>query len=433
MPTVKIGLIGAGTVGSGVYRIIKVNNKLIEKRTGIKIELKKIADIEPARKRPVKIDKKLFTTDAYDLINDNDIDIIIELVGGTKIAKKFIIDSLKNKKHVVTANKALLAHFGREIFSEAEKNNVSVGFEASVGGSIPIIKSINESFVANNFKSIYGIMNGTCNYILSKMSEEDREFEEALKQAQDEGYAEADPTFDIEGTDAAHKLSILILLLFGLFYDFEKIHVEGITNITRDDIKFADQLGYKIKLLGIAKRHKSGLEAGVYPALVKKGTQIADVSGAFNAIYLIGDALGPSMLYGMGAGMLPTASAVVGDIIQIARSIAADKPYNIVPKFYEKKSKLPLIELKKTTKRYYLRFDVEDRPGVLGKITTILGNNDVSIESVIQSGRKVDGGVVPVVIITHESIEKNLMKALKTINGLPKIKSESKVIRIEDL
>jgi len=202
-----------------------------------------------------------------------------------------------------------------------------------VGGSIPIIKSINESFVANNFKSIYGIMNGTCNYILSKMSEEDREFEEALKQAQDEGYAEADPTFDIDGTDAAHKLSILILLLFGLFYDFEKIHVEGITNITRDDIKFADQLGYQIKLLGIAKRHKSGLEAGVYPALVKKGTQIADVSGAFNAIYLVGDALGPSMLYGMGAGMLPTASAVVGDIIQIARSIAADKPYNIVPKF----------------------------------------------------------------------------------------------------
>ncbi len=338
MNVVNIGLIGAGTVGCGVAKILFENSGLIEKRTGIKINIKKIADIDINRKRPVKIPKKLFTTDAWQVINDPDIPIIVELVGGTKIAKDFVMGALNNKKHVVTANKALLAHHGKEIFATATKNNVNIGFEASVGGGIPIIISNKESYVANNIQSIYGIMNGTCNYILSTMSKEGLDFDVVLKSAQEKGYAEADPSFDIDGIDAAHKLSILIMLSYGQFIRFNKFYVEGIRNISNLDISYSDELGYVIKLLAIAKAKETGIEAGVYPALVKKGTQMADVSGAFNAIYMVGDALGPTMLYGMGAGMMPTGSAVVGDITQIAKTL--NNTYNncYIPRFFEDKN-----------------------------------------------------------------------------------------------
>lgn len=432
MNVVNVGLIGAGTVGCGVAKILMDNSDLIQKRTGIKIKLKKVADIDIERKRPVKIPKKLFTNDAWELINDPEIPIIIELVGGTKMAKDFVIGALKNKKHIVTANKALLAHHGREIFSLASKNNVNIGFEASVGGGIPIIISNKESYVGNNIHSIYGIINGTCNYILSEMSEKGLEFKDVLKSAQDQGYAEADPSFDIDGIDTAHKLSILIMLSYGQFFKFNKFHVEGIRNIAMQDISFADELGYSIKLLAIAKSKNKGLEAGVYPALVKKRTQMADVSGAFNAIYIVGDALGPTMLYGMGAGMMPTGSAVVGDIVQISKSIN-NKDTNFVPRLYTDKNNSTLIPINERFGKYYLRFEVKDKPGVLGNITKVLGNNKISIESVIQKGKEPNGGDVQVVMMTHEAIEKDLTNALSAINRFSFVASKPTFFRIEDL
>jgi len=432
MNVVNVGLIGAGTVGCGVAKILMDNSDLIQKRTGIKIILKKVADIDIERKRPVKIPKKLFTNDAWELINDPEIPIIIELVGGTKMAKDFVIGALKNKKHIVTANKALLAHHGREIFSLASKNNVNIGFEASVGGGIPIIISNKESYVGNNIHSIYGIINGTCNYILSEMSEKGLEFKDVLKSAQDQGYAEADPSFDIDGIDTAHKLSILIMLSYGQFFKFNKFHVEGIRNIAMQDISFADELGYSIKLLAIAKSKNKGLEAGVYPALVKKRTQMADVSGAFNAIYIVGDALGPTMLYGMGAGMMPTGSAVVGDIVQISKSIN-NKDTNFVPRLYTDKNNSTLIPINERFGKYYLRFEVKDKPGVLGNITKVLGNNKISIESVIQKGKEPNGGDVQVVMMTHEAIEKDLTNALSAINRFSFVASKPTFFRIEDL
>ncbi len=433
MNVVNIGLIGAGTVGCGVAKILFENSGLIEKRTGIKINIKKIADIDINRKRPVKIPKKIFTTDAWQVINDPDIPIIVELVGGTKISKDFVMGALNNKKHVVTANKALLAHHGKEIFASASKNNVNIGFEASVGGGIPIIISNKESYVANNIKSIYGIMNGTCNYILSTMSKEGLDFNVVLKSAQEKGYAEADPSFDIDGIDAAHKLSILIMLSYGQFIRFNKFYVEGIRNISNLDISYSDELGYVIKLLAIAKAKETGIEAGVYPALVRKGTQMADVSGAFNAIYMVGDALGPTMLYGMGAGMMPTGSAVVGDITQIAKALSNTDNNCYIPRFFDDNNYSNLIAMSEKTGNYYLRFQVKDKPGVLGKITNVLGKHSISIESVIQKGKEPNGGDVQVVMMTHESREKDLKNAIKKINRFSFVNNRSNFIRIENL
>ena len=438
MSVVNIGLIGAGTVGSGVIKILNQNKDIIEKRTGVTLNLKRIADNDPERKRPVRLPKKKLTTNARELIEDDSIDIIIELVGGTKIAKDFVMDAIERGKHVVTANKALLAHHGKAIFAKASNKGVDVGFEASVGGGIPIIKSAQVGYAANNIVSIHGIMNGTSNYILSKMTDEGSEFDEVLKQAQIEGYAEADPSFDIDGVDAAHKLSILIMLSFGIFLDFEKIHIEGIRGVTPLDISFADELGYKIKLLAIAKSKDTGIEAGVYPALVKKGTQLADVSDAFNAIYVVGDAVGPTMLYGMGAGMMPTASAVVSDAIQIAKNIGSNKSpsansKNSVPRFYDNPKSQPLIKMGETTNKYYLRFQAEDSPGVLGRITGSLGKKGISIESVLQKGRHMGGGDVPVVIMTHEAREKDLLSSIREINSFLNNNSKTTFIRIEEV
>ncbi len=431
MKSINVGLIGAGTVGTGVYKLLKDNISLIRKRRQFNIRVKKIADIAPARKRAVKIPASLFTRDAYELINDPEIDVIIELVGGTKIAKKFVIDALKAGKHVVTANKALLAHHGKEIFSLAAKKGLGVGFEASVGGGIPIIKSAMEGYVGNNIISIHGIMNGTSNYILYKMTEEGLNFNTVLKQAQDEGYAEADPGFDIDGVDAAHKLSILVMLSWGKFYKFSSYHVEGIRHINPLDISFADELGYKIKLLAIAKQSRAGIEAGVYPALVKKGTQLADVKEAFNAIYIVGDAVGPTMLYGLGAGMMPTASAVVSDIVEICGNhCSSNSP--LVPNLYSEKDNLKLIDLKDTSNKYYLRFEVADKPGVLGSITSILGKHNISIASMIQKGNK--GRSVPIVLMTHEAKENDLLKAIKIIESKKNLtKAKTLFIRVEDI
>ncbi|MBI4228482.1 MAG: homoserine dehydrogenase [Deltaproteobacteria bacterium] len=433
MNVINVGLIGAGTVGCGVIKVLSQNNDIIEKRTGIRIELKRIADIDPDRKRPVKIPKSLFTTDAWELIEDSSIPIVIELVGGTTVAKDFILGAIERGKNVVTANKALIAHHGREIFAAAMKKGVDIGFEASVGGGIPIIKATKEGFIANRILSIHGIVNGTSNYILSRMTEEGKEFDDVLRQAQNEGYAEADPSFDIDGTDAAHKLSILIMLSFGVFLDFKKIYVKGIRGITPTDISFADELGYRIKLLAIAKSREEGIEAGVYPALVQKGTQMADVSGVFNAVYIVGDSVGPTMLYGMGAGAMPTASAVLSDVVQIAKNIEKGNSCTSLPKLYDDRDSSSLIPMSEITTKYYLRFQVEDRPGVLGQITGCLGQNNISIESVIQKGRHLGGGDVPVVIMTHEAKERDLLSSLQAIDILPVVKAQSIFIRIEEL
>lgn len=432
MNPINVGLIGAGTVGSGVYKLLKDNNELIKERTGLDIRIKKIADIDPDRERPVKIPKKLFTTDANELIKDESIHIIVELVGGTKIARKFVLDSFKAGKHVVTANKALIALFGEDIFSQALNNNVSFGFEASVGGGIPVIRATRQGYTANNILSIHGILNGTSNYILDRMDREGLEFGDVLAQAQKEGYAEADPSFDIDGIDAAHKLSILIMLSWGTFFEFDKFYVQGIRDITQADISFADELGYRIKLLAIAKSKRDTIEAAVYPALVRKGTQLADVSDAFNAVYIVGDAVGPTMLYGMGAGMMPTASAVVSDIIEIGKNIDNTSGKS-VPRFYSSDKNIKLADIRETTNEYYLRFQVEDRPGILGHITGILGDKNISIKSMIQKGRQANGGEVSVVIMTHESKEKNLLEALREIEKNRKIRKNTMFIRIEDI
>lgn len=433
MNIVNLGLIGAGTVGCGVIKVLNENKDIIEKRSGVRLQIKKIADIDPDRKRPVEIPKSLFTTNAWEIIEDDSIPIVIELVGGTTVAKDFILGAIRNGKNVVTANKALLAHYGKEIFLAASEKGVDIGFEASVGGGIPIIRATKEGYVANRILSIHGIINGTCNYILSKMTEEGREFSEVLRQAQDEGYAEADPSFDVDGIDTAHKLSILIMLSSGIFLNLEKIHTEGIRGITPLDISFADEFGYKIKLLAIAKAREDGIEARVHPTLVEKGTPLADVSGAFNAIYVVGDAVGPTMLYGMGAGMMPTASAVVSDVVQIAKNITLDNYHSSLPRLYQEANSSSLISMNEITTSYYLRFQVEDRPGVLGQIAGSLGRNDISIESVIQKGRHFGGGDVSVVIMTHEAKERDLLSALREIDNSPLVKAKSVFIRIEEL
>ena len=433
MNSVEIGLIGAGTIGCGVYKTISENKDIIEKRTGIKLRIKKVADIDIKRRRPVKIPKKLFTTDARELIDDESISIIIELIGGTTAARELVLAAIRSGKNVVTANKALLAHHGGEIFREAAANGVHVAFEASVGGGIPVIKAAHESYVANNILSIHGIMNGTCNYILHNMSEQKEGFDEMLRRAQKEGYAEADPSFDIDGIDAAHKLSILIMLAYGFFPKFENIYVEGIRNISSIDISFAEQLGYKIKLLAIAKLTNSGIQAGVYPALIRKNTQLADVKDAFNAIHIVGDKVGPTMLYGMGAGMLPTASAVVGDLVSIAKT-AQNGSQPAPPMLYaEDAGRRSLVGTDSLSGRYYLRFQVEDKPGTLGKITTILGKYGISIESIIQQTRETNGGEVPIIIMTHESVEKSLRKALDRIRKSMTSVADAIFIRIEEI
>ena len=430
MGSVNIGLIGAGTIGCGVYRTLARNSKLIERRTGARLMLKKIADIDIERKRPVRIPRRLFTTDYRELLDDDSISIIIELVGGTTTARGMVLEALRVGKHVVTANKALLAHHGEEIFAEAEANGAEVAFEASVGGGIPIIMAVREGYAANNILSMHGIMNGTCNYILHKMSEEKRGFGETLLMAQREGYAEADPSFDIDGTDAAHKLSILIKLAYGFFPKLEEIRVEGIRNVGPTDMEFADRLGYRIKLLAVAKLRERGVEAGVYPALVRKNTQLADVKDAYNAIRVVGDIVGTTMLYGMGAGMLPTASAVVADAAAVAAGGGECGKTGRPP---ESARKLAVLNPSATAGRYYLRFQAGDVPGTLGKITTILGKNGISIESVIQEAREADGGEVPIIMMTHEAGESSLRKALGQIRRTTSSASEAMFMRIEEI
>jgi len=434
MKEIKVGLIGFGTVGAGVVKILQKNYRLIEKRMGAKIVLKRIADIDLKTDRGVKLKPGVLTRRAEDVIEDPEIDIVMELIGGIEPAKSYILHAVRKHKHIITANKALLALHGDEIFREAHRFGVDVNFEASVGGGIPLIRSIKEGLVANRILSIFGILNGTSNYILSKMTDEGRNFKEVLKEAQEKGYAEADPTFDIEGIDAAHKLAILIRLAFGTPLRFEEIFIGGISEITPLDIQFGLEFGYRIKLLAIAKIDQGKIEARVHPTLIPEGHLLSTVEGVFNAIYIKGDAIGPTLFYGQGAGQLPTGSAVVSDLVELGRNLLIQATGRRVPLLAYQESAIEKISLKKmedVVMPFYMRFSALDRPGVLSKISGILGKNGISIASVIQKGRKIKGAV-PIVMMTHEAKEKNVHRALKEVDQLGVILGKTIFIRVEN-
>ncbi len=434
MKEVKIGLIGFGTVGAGVVKILQKNSKLIEDRMGSKLILKRIADLDLKTDRGVSVKPSLLTQNAEEILNDPEIDIVMELIGGIEPAKTFILQAIRKGKHIVTANKALLALHGDEIFQAAQRYGVDVSFEASVGGGIPLIRSIKEGLVANRIQSIFGILNGTSNYILTKMTDEGRGFKDVLREAQEKGYAEADPTYDVDGMDAAHKLTILIRLAFGTAIRFKDIFIGGISDITPLDIQFGKEFGYRIKLLAIAKLDHGKIEARVHPTMIPEKHLLSTVNGVFNAIYIQGDAVGPTLFYGQGAGQMPTGSAVVGDLVELGRNLLIQAKGRRVPMLAYQASairKLPLKSMDDVVMPFYMRFSALDRPGVLSKISGILGMNGISISAVIQKGRQVNGAV-PVVMMTHEASEKNVRRALREIDRLRVILGKTVFIRVEN-
>ncbi|GAB4558004.1 MAG: homoserine dehydrogenase [Geothermobacteraceae bacterium] len=433
MKEIRVGLLGFGTIGTGVVKLLEQNASLIEKRAGIRVRLTRIADLDIETDRGIDIDRSLLTTDAGDVLDNPDIDVVIELIGGYEPARSFVLRAIENGKHVVTANKALLALHGQEIFSAAAQKGVEVLFEAAVGGGIPIITSLKENLCANRFRTVFGILNGTCNYILSRMTHEGQEFAAVLKEAQQAGYAEADPTFDIEGVDTAHKLALLVGICFGTTIDFDAIHTEGISSITSQDIRFADQFGYRIKLLAIGKLHEDGtIEARVHPTMIPKNYPMADVDGAFNAVRVVGDFVGPVMQYGLGAGMDATASAVVGDVMALARNLmvgSGPRTHGLGchPGQLDKLAVRPMADIES---QFYLRFTTVDRPGVLAAISGILGKHGISISSMIQPERH-EAEAVPIVIMTHEAREADVQTALAEIDNLDIVREKSYLIRIE--
>ncbi len=429
MKTINLGLIGLWTIGTGVVKVLRENSALIEKRIGVSLVMKRIADLDIKRDRGVPVDKSILTTDVKKIINDDEIDIVIELMGGYEPALTFIMQSISNKKHVVTANKALLAKHGQEVFEAIKKHKVNIGFEASVGGGIPIIRCIKDNLAANRFESIYGIVNGTGNYILSKMTDEGKNFQDVLKEAQEKGYAEADPTFDIEGIDSAHKIAILGSLAFGCCIPTDKVFTEGITHITPTDIHFAGEFGYRIKLLAIAKKGDDTIDIRVHPTMISKDNPISNINGVLNAIKVRGNAVGEVMLIGEGAGALPTASAVLSDVMEIAGRITyGNRSCSLEVSNH---AKLKLQPIDNIVSKYYLRFLVVDKPGILSKLSGILGANYISIASVIQKGRS-DSAGVPLVFMTHKAMEKDIQKAVKEINELKVVKGKSILIRVEN-
>ena len=433
MGDIEVGLIGWGTVGCGVIEVLRQNAEVIESRLGVRLELKRVADIDLDRPRPVSVPREKLTTRAEDVLNDPDIQIVIELMGGLGAAKGFIIQALENKKHVVTANKALLAHAGNELFEIAARNDRTIGFEAAVAGGIPFIKSLREGLAGNRIDTIFGILNGTANFILTRMTRQGLSFQDALREAQQKGYAEANPALDIEGADTAHKLAIASAIAFGTPIQFEQVYVEGITHIDPIDIQFGEEFGYRLKLLAIARNLDDQLEMRVHPTLIPRDHVLAGVDGAYNAVHVHGNAVGNIMLYGLGAGMMPTGSAVVSDLIDLARDILGNTPTRIPPLAFrpEKLKEAVIKPISGATTCYYLRFAALDRPGVLSRIAGILGKNQISIASVIQKGRQVEEAV-PIVMITHEALESSMQKALAEINQLEVVAGPTQVIRIEN-
>ncbi|MDW7774449.1 MAG: homoserine dehydrogenase [Desulfobulbaceae bacterium] len=430
MKEIKVGLIGFGTVGSGLAEVLKAQQERLEKRSGLSIRLTRVADIA-IKELPQHFSDVELTRNADDLFNDPDIDIIVELIGGIEPAKTFLLKAIAAGKHVVTANKALISQEGRDIFAAAAQKGVEVGFEASVGGGIPLIKALKEGLVANKILAIMGIMNGTANYILTRMTDEGVPFAEVLKDAQAHGYAEADPTYDIEGIDTAHKLAILIAMSYGTGISLEDITIEGISRLEPIDIQFAREFGCRIKLLAISRNHDNHVEARVHPTMVPEKHLLANINGAFNAIQFTGDMVGNVLFYGQGAGKMPTGSAVAADIVDIARNIRSGSVNRVpalayLPERIIDKSITPMEEL---SCPYYFRISAMDKPGVLSTVAGILGSHGISIESVIQKGRK-ESGPVDLVMLTHTASESEVQKALAEIDALDVVTRETVKIRI---
>ncbi|MFA5256128.1 MAG: homoserine dehydrogenase [Candidatus Omnitrophota bacterium] len=428
MKKINIGLIGFGKIGSGVVKALRSKRLFLKEKSGVDLNLVRICDKDIKTKRSVAVSNSILTTSLGKVLYDPKIDIVVELMGGIRPAKDIILEALRNGKHVVTANKALLAEAGNEVFALANKLSLNVAFEASVGGGIPIIKSLKESFIANKFDLVYGIVNGTSNFILSRMAEGPISFKDALRIAQDKGYAEPDPYLDISGMDSSHKLSIMALLAFGVSARPSDIYTEGITEIESGDIQYARELGYSVKLLAIAKRSGDLVELRVHPTMIPKSHLLANVSGVYNAIFVKGDLIGENLFYGQGAGALATSSAVVSDIVDIARSISCCGKV-AGPGTFRKDIK-NIKSISDVGTRFYMRFSATDRPGVLAKISGILGKHNISIASVTQKEKK-SSNVVPIVMITHEALEFDMAKALKEIDGLSAIKKKTVKIRME--
>jgi homoserine dehydrogenase len=430
MRDVGLGLLGLGTVGAGVVKLLEAQRASLEERAGCRILLHRVADLDLTRPREgLDLGRLPLTTDAGAVLDDPAIDVVVELVGGLEPARTFILRALAAGKHVVTANKALLAHHGVQLYDEARRRGVTLAFEAAVAGGIPLIRAVKDGLVANRILSVAGIVNGTCNYVLSRMADEALDFAEALKAAQEQGYAEADPTLDVEGLDSAHKLQILVSLAFRTFVDLKDIYTEGISRIGASDIAYARELGYTIKLLAIAKATDGGVEVRVHPTMIPSRSPLAAVSGVFNAIFITGDAVGDLMFYGRGAGQLPTASAVWSDIIESARRIAHGIPALALDLPSEGVSALPLLPMDDVRCSYYLRVTAQDRPGVLSRVTGVLGEHGISIASMIQKGRATEA--VPIVMMTHEAAERDVRAALARINRLPVVALPTALIRVE--
>lgn len=431
MKTFNVGLIGMGTVGTGVAKILlEKDSPLLEKLDCIPV-LKGVADCNPDVKNKLNLPPEiLFTTDANALINNPEIQVIVELIGGINTAKEIILTALEKGKDIVTANKMLLALHGSELFCKARKHGKSISFEASVGGGIPIIAALRDGFIANRIESIFGIVNGTTNYILTKMTKEHVKYSDALAEAQKLGYAEKDPTMDVEGIDSSHKLAILARVGFGVDIDFKSIYHEGISSVDLADIWYAHELGYTLKLLAIAKKAENNIELRVHPTLLPHDHPLSSVNGVFNAICVKGSAVGETMLYGRGAGQMPTASAVVADLVDVALG-RAGITFNAMKTFSGRCERAPIADILQIKTRYYLRFSVVDKPGVLAKISGILGNYEISIASVIQHKAK-ENGNVPLVMMTHLAEEGNLQKALTEIKRLDVIKDHTKFLRVEE-
>lgn len=432
MKKINVGLIGFGTVGSGVVKILREKKSFLSEKIGLEINIKKICDKDVSARRNVAVDKSLLTRNAQDIINDPGIDIVVELIGGIHPAKDFIIEALNKGKNIVTANKALLSQEGKELFAHALDRGKNIYFEASVGAGIPIIKSLREGLVANRFYRVFGIVNGTSNYILSEMSNNNCTFSEALAQAKLKRFAEKNPTLDIEGIDSAHKLILLTYLCFGRFVNIKDIFIEGISHISLADINYAKELGFAIKLLAIAKKQGQELEVRVHPTLIPKNHLLASVDGVFNAIYVTSDLAGELLFYGPGAGQLSAVSSVVSDLIDLTHDIKAGL-FRPTLKVTEDKSIKKLRSINDIESRYYIRFMTEDKPGVLARISGVLAKYGISIASVSQKERRKNVQVVPIVMIVHEAREKSLRQALDIIDRLNMVKEKSVAIRIEEV
>ncbi|CAG2141832.1 Homoserine dehydrogenase [Cupriavidus campinensis] len=435
MQPIKVGLLGIGTVGSGTFNVLKRNQEEIRRRAGRGIEIAMVADLNTERARELTGGEVEVVSDANEVVTRPEIDIVVELIGGYGIARELVLKAIENGKHVVTANKALLAVHGNEIFEAARRKGVIVAFEAAVAGGIPIIKALREGLTANRIQWIAGIINGTTNFILSEMRDKGLDFDVVLKEAQQLGYAEADPTFDIEGIDAAHKVTLMSAIAFGMPVQFDKAHVEGITNLSAIDIKYAEELGYRIKLLGITRRREEGVELRVHPTLVPASRLIANVEGAMNAVLVQADAVGTTLYYGKGAGAEPTASAVIADLVDVTRLHTAD-PNHRVPHLAfqpDELSSVPVLPIEEVTSSYYLRMRVSDETGVLAEITRILAEGGISIDAMLQKESRQGEPQTDIIILTHLTREKHVNAAIRGIESLPTVLSAVTRLRMEEL